>query len=146
MIPDVTFQLVGSNPPKGLEGPNVECLGFVEKITPYVQRANVVIAPMTFGHGISTKVVLGLAYGKTVLTTPPVAGGMPRPYELLSVASLNQFAEQRIKILKERPTVNAQSFEMLCQDLAWPDLIARLNQHIESSTVSPTSKPVALIG
>ena len=131
VIPNVTFQLVGSDPPEDLSGPNVDCLGFVENITPIVQRANAVIAPMPFGHGISTKVVMGLAYGKAVLTTPQVAGGMPRDYEQLQVAPIEQFSQKLIEILRASPTVSDRGFETLCQDLAWPDLIARLHFRIE---------------
>lgn len=134
-FPNAKFQLIGSNPPDDITGSNVgsniECLGFVENISPHVQRANVVIAPMNYGHGISTKVVLGLAYGKAVLTTPQVAGGMPRQYEQLSVAPIEQFAQQLIELLRTQPTASSQGFETFCKDLAWPDLMAQLHQHIE---------------
>ena len=131
VFPDVTFQLVGSNPPKDLAGPNIDCLGFVEEIAPVVQRANVVIAPMPFGHGISTKVVMGLAYGKPVLTTPQVAGGMPRQYESLSVAEIDNFSDRLIDLLKNPMKFGEQDFSTLCKDLAWPDLMARLHRRIE---------------
>lgn len=131
VIPDVVFQLVGSDPPKDLAGPTVECLGFVENITPVVRRATVVVAPMPFGHGISTKVVMSLAYGKAVLTTPQVAGGMPREYEQLRVAPIEQFAQKLIEMLKMALVVSDRGFETLCQDLAWPDLIERLHFRIE---------------
>ncbi len=144
VMAEVTFQLVGSHPPENVKGANIQCLGFVDDIAPHIQRANVVIAPMPFGHGISTKVVLGLAYGKTVLTTPPVAGGMPRCYESLHVAPLDRFAERLVELLKARPTVSAQAFETLCQDLAWPNLMAQLSQQIEADT--PVSQPLALMG
>ena len=139
MLPGVTFQLVGSDPPEDLVGPNVDCLGFVEDIAPIIQRANAVIAPMPFGHGISTKVVMGLAYGKAVLTTPQVAGGMPRDYEQLQVAPIEQFAQKLVEMLGASSGVSNTAaeqlrqcdFETLCQDLAWPDLIARLHFRIE---------------
>ena len=140
IIPNAKFQLIGSDPPPDIAGPNIECLGFIENISPFVQRANVVIAPMPFGHGISTKVVLGLTYGKTVLTTPQVAGGMPRQYEQLHVASIDDFANKLITLLRAQPTVSRQDFETLCQDLAWPDLMARLHHRIEALTQPQVSE------
>lgn len=134
VFPDVVFQLVGSYPPEGLAGPNVECLGFVEEIGPVVQRANVVIAPMPFGHGISTKVVMGLAFGKVVLTTPQVAGGMPRQYEGLRVAEIEDFVDGLVELLKRPVRVGAGAFVRLCGDLAWPDLMGRLYGGIEGET------------
>lgn len=131
VFPDIVFRLVGSNPPDDLAGPNVECLGFVEEIAPVVQRANVVIAPMPFGHGISTKVVMGLAYGKPVLTTPQVAGGMPRQYEGLRVAEIENFTAGLIELLRVPLVVGEDEFAALCGDLAWPDLMERLYRRIE---------------
>ena len=68
--PDTRFQFIGAEPPDDLSGPHIECLGFVDDLKPYLHRANLLLAPMQFAYGMSTKVVLGLAYGKTVLTTP----------------------------------------------------------------------------
>jgi hypothetical protein len=131
VIPDVIFQFVGASPPSDLQGPNVELTGFVDAIDPYLQRANLVIAPMPFAHGISTKVVLGLAFGKTVLTTPQVAKGMPRSYPHLFTAPLEDFADHIVTLLKTRPAVDKSEFEQLEHDFAWPNLLMQLQQKIE---------------
>jgi hypothetical protein len=136
LFPDVTFQFIGADPPSDLQRPNVELTGFVDEIEPYLQRANLVIAPMPYAHGISTKVVSGLAFGKTVLTTPPVVKGMPNTYQQLHAAPLENFAEQVIELLKQNPTVSSDEFTKLKQDFAWPDLLTHLHQKIEVSCCS----------
>jgi polysaccharide biosynthesis protein PslH len=135
IFPDVIFQLIGADPPSDLNGPNVELTGFVDEIDPYLQRANLVIAPMPYAHGISTKVVSGLAFGKTVLTTPAVARGMPSTYQQLHAAPLEGFADKIIELLQQQPTLNTSEFTKLKQDFAWPDLLTQLHQKIEVSCI-----------
>lgn len=132
-FPDVIFQLIGAHPPSDLQGPNIELLGFIDHLDPYLHRANLVIAPMPYAHGISTKVVTGLAFGKTVLTTPAVAQGMPKLYQHLHVASLGDFADTIIELLEKDPDINTSKFTTLKQDFGWPDLLTLLQQKIEAS-------------
>jgi polysaccharide biosynthesis protein PslH len=135
IFPDVVFQLIGADPPTDLKGSNIELTGFVDEIDPYLQRANLVIAPMPYAHGISTKVVSGLAFGKTVLTTPAVAKGMPSTYHQLHAAPLEDFADKIIELLKRHPSLNSDEFTKLKQDFAWPDLLTQLHQKIEVSCI-----------
>jgi glycosyltransferase involved in cell wall biosynthesis len=134
---DVKFQLVGAEPPTDLEAPNVEYPGFVDDLAPYLRRANLVIAPMPFGFGMSTKIVSALAFGKTVLATPQGAGAIPRKYPGLAVAPLDAFPQKIVELLGSRPAPNAGGFETLCNDFAWPGLIARLHQRMEERCCRP---------
>jgi hypothetical protein len=132
-LPNIIFQLVGNSPPKDLQpSKNVEVAGFVDDLSLYWQRSNLVIAPMPFAHGISTKVILGLAFGKIVLTTPQVAAIMPQLYQNLHSAPLEDFAERITELLTtaSASTLSAGEFKTLCQDFAWPDLIKRLHRRI----------------
>jgi glycosyltransferase involved in cell wall biosynthesis len=129
--PDVKFQLVGADPPRHLQTPHVEYPGFVEDLAPYFRRANLVIAPMPFGFGMSTKIVSALAFGKTVLATPQGAGAIPRRYRRLVVAPVEAFPDKIVELLATGPAVETDGFSDLCQDFAWPNLMARLYQRIE---------------
>ncbi len=131
--PDTQFQLIGADPPMDLQQPrtNLECLGFVDDLRPYWQRAQVVLAPMTVAHGMATKIITALAYGKTVLTSPQGAGSIPRHYRQLRVAPLNAFATQLIELLDAPPLAAPGDFDALCNDFGWPSLIDRLYKRIE---------------
>jgi Glycosyl transferases group 1 len=133
--PDTKFQLIGANPPEDLKGPNVECTGFVDNLAPYLQRANLVIAPMPFAHGMATKIVLALAFGKTVLTTPEGLGAIPQKYRQIVMASLEAFPSTIVQSLAGRPSVDAGQFDALCREFAWQNLIARLYRRMEASAV-----------
>ena len=128
---DVRFRLIGADPPSDLAAPNIECLGFVDDLTPDLRRANLVIAPMPFAQGMATKVVSALAFGKTVLATPEAAAGIKRKYRQLNVAPLERVSRRIVELLEERPAVDTGEFEALCDEFAWPNLMARLCRRIE---------------
>ena len=129
--PDTTFQLIGADPPEDLKGPNVECTGFVDDLAPYLRRANLVIAPMRFAHGMATKIILALAFGKPILATPEGVGAISREYRQLVVAPLGSFPAKIVELLATHPAVDTAEFRALCAEFAWPNLMDRLHQRIE---------------
>jgi Glycosyl transferases group 1/Glycosyltransferase Family 4 len=129
--PYTKFQLIGANPPEDLKGPNVECSGFVDDLAPYLRRANLVIAPMPFAHGMATKIVLALAFGKTVLATPQAVGAISQKYRQLVVSPLAAFPSSIVQLLAHRPSVDATQFAALCEEFAWQNSIARLHRRME---------------
>jgi glycosyltransferase involved in cell wall biosynthesis len=114
-------------------GPNVECFGFVDDLAPYLRRANLVLAPMLFAHGMATKVIHALAFGKTVVSTPEGANAIPRKYPHLVVVPIDAFASTIVELLSGYALMEAHEFEDLCNHFAWPGLIAQLYQSIEQS-------------
>jgi glycosyltransferase involved in cell wall biosynthesis len=134
---DVKFQLVGADPPPSLQVCDIECAGFVQDLGPYLRRANLVIAPMPFGFGMSTKLVTALAFGKRVLATPQALGAIPKRYSGLTVAPLEQFPEKILELLAAPPEPDAESFAALCNDFAWPVVIKRLYERIEERCGRP---------
>jgi glycosyltransferase involved in cell wall biosynthesis len=139
--PEIKFQLIGANPPSDLKAPNVECPGFVDDLGPYLRRANLIIAPMPFAHGMATKIILAMAFGKTVLTTPEGAGSISRNYRQIVLAPLDAFPATILQLLKTRPAVDAAQFGDLCHEYAWPNLIARLYRRMEECCAQPTFIP-----
>jgi glycosyltransferase involved in cell wall biosynthesis len=130
--PDVRFQLIGADPPSDLKGSAIDCRGFVDDLNPYMKRANLVIAPMPFAQGMATKIVSALAFGKTVLSTPEAATGIPRKYRQLEVAPLDAFPRSIVELLESRPAVDTREFRALCDEFAWSNLMARLYERIEA--------------
>lgn len=136
---DVKFQLIGADPPVDLRGPNVDCLGFVDDLGPYLKRANLVVAPMAFAHGMATKIVTAMAFGKTILATPEGAGAISRKYRQLVVAPLETFPATIVELLATRPAIDRGQFTELCEEFSWSSLIARLHRRIEECCVLPTA-------
>jgi hypothetical protein len=131
MRSDVKFHLIGADPPSDWRGANIDCPGFVDDLKPHLKRANLVIAPMPFAHGMATKIISALAFGKTVLATPEAAAGIPSGHRQLVIAARDAFARTIVELLACRPAVEASGFAALCTEFGWPNLISRLARRIE---------------
>ena len=104
--PDAVLQLVGDKPPasvRRLAGHGVTVTGRVEDVTPYLDRAAVVVAPLRLGGGMRVKVLEALAAGKAVVATPLAAEGLAtRDGEHLLIADADdQFADAITRVLDD---------------------------------------------
>lgn len=77
--PGVRLSIIGPSPPtevRALAGGDIRVQGMVEDLTPYFERAAVVVAPLRIGGGMRMKVVEAMAFGRCVVTTPRGAEGI----------------------------------------------------------------------
>ena len=78
-IPEARLELVGDRPGeevRRLEGGNVAVHGSVPDVTPYLNRAAVVVAPLRLGGSMRGKVLEALGAGKALVATPRAAEGV----------------------------------------------------------------------
>jgi len=72
--PDAQVYIVGKDPPRELlalgQNPAVHVTGTVEDMRPYLHRATVALAPITYGAGIQNKVLEAMACGTPVVCSP----------------------------------------------------------------------------
>jgi polysaccharide biosynthesis protein PslH len=76
---DAVLRIVGPNPPAHwyrLEDAGVRVTGVVPDVGPYLDRAAVVLAPLSIGGGMRVKVMEALAGGKAVVATPLALEGL----------------------------------------------------------------------
>jgi len=134
---DVIFRLVGAGAPEDWEGGNVQVAGFVDDIVPEYRRAHLILAPMPYGAGMATKVVQGLAFGKTVLATEGGAGSISRRFRQMVVAHLDRFPAEILRLLPVAKSVDSGDFAALRAEFGWPDLMVRLEQRLERVLPQP---------
>jgi len=71
--PEVKLWIVGKDPPGKIismgQDPSIEVTGMVPDIRPYLQRATVAVAPLTYGAGIQNKVLEAMACATPVDST-----------------------------------------------------------------------------
>jgi polysaccharide biosynthesis protein PslH len=88
--PSVALEIVGESPPPellALGGGPIRVTGAVPSVTPHLDRAAVVMAPLQLGGGVRVKVLEALAAGKAVVASPLAAEGVgARDGEQLIVA------------------------------------------------------------
>jgi glycosyltransferase involved in cell wall biosynthesis len=78
-LPGVRFYAVGSKPPaeiQALESEDIIITGFVEDLTPLLDKMRISVAPLRYGAGIKGKIGTAMAVGLPVVATSLAAEGM----------------------------------------------------------------------
>lgn len=106
-IPDVKIYIIGVSPPGILnqlakENKNIEVLGYVNDIRPYMDGAMVYIAPIKSGGGTKLKILTAMAMGIPVITTSIGAEGIEAidGVHLLVANGPEEFAERTVELLQ----------------------------------------------
>ena len=74
--PELVLHLVGEGLPDDVVGPGAVATGWVDDLTPYLDAAAVVVAPLSSGGGMRVKVLEALAAGKAVVSSPLAVDGV----------------------------------------------------------------------
>ena len=77
---DMQLYVVGASPPEKLlnkQSANVQVAGFVEDVTPFLERTLCMVAPLIGGAGIKIKVLSAMSAGVPVLTNHIGVEGIP---------------------------------------------------------------------
>lgn len=126
--PRVKLLLVGEAPPDAvtrLSHDNVVVTGRVPDVTPYLESAAVVVAPVRTGGGMRQKVLHALAMGKAVVTTSLGAEGLlgePSTLPLLAADSAERTAEHIVHLLghpDERDVLGVRARDFVAQHHSW---------------------------
>ena len=106
--PDVKLWIVGKDPSRDIQAlnhhPNVTVTGTVADIRPYLQRATVAVAPITYGAGIQNKVLEAMACATPVVTSPHTVSALTAvPDRDLLVAADAETFSQSVMYLLDNP-------------------------------------------
>lgn len=105
--PEMKLMVVGKDPPRELlalaENPAVRVVGSVPDLRPYLQRATLAVAPITYGAGIQNKVLEALACATPVVATPLAVSALniQRGEEILVAEEPRAFARQVLMLLDD---------------------------------------------
>lgn len=107
ILPGVRTRVIGSNMPeavRALASPQLEMLGFIEDIEPYLQTARVSIAPLRYGAGVKGKVNEAMNYGIPVVATACAVEGMhlQAGLEVMVAEDPRAFAEAIAMVYKDQ--------------------------------------------
>ena len=114
--PNTRLWIVGKDPPKEIKSlainPNILVTGTVRDIRPYLQKATIALAPLTYGAGIQNKVLEAMASYTPVVVTPQ------------AVSALNVHSGRDVIISKE-PEPYAKSVIDLLENPDYRNIIGR---------------------
>lgn len=133
--PDVRLDIVGKDPPEEIVklalNPAVRVTGTVEDLRPYLRRASVAVAPITYGVGIQNKVLEAMACGTAVVTTPQAVSALEvqNEKEVLVAQDAEDFCRAVLSLLDE--PVRRQQLEQAGRAYVekrhhWGDITSRL--------------------
>ncbi|MDX6677756.1 MAG: polysaccharide biosynthesis protein PslH [Solirubrobacteraceae bacterium] len=126
--PGVRLELVGGSPPQellALAGDAISVPGEVASVTPHLDRAAIVVAPLTLGGGMRVKVLEALAAGKAVVASTRAAEGITAHAgeELVVVDGARATAQAITRLLddpagRRRMAERARAWAL--RELSWP--------------------------
>jgi glycosyltransferase involved in cell wall biosynthesis len=126
-VPQARLDIVGHEPGdevRALGGGPISVHGSVPDVTPYLDRAAVVVAPIRLGGSMRMKVLEPLAAGKAVVATPRAAEGVeatPGEHYILA-ADEDELVEALVDLLldrERRTTLGASARRWAEQNLGW---------------------------
>lgn len=133
-IPDVTLSIVGQQPHPRLDHlksmSNIRVTGFVDSVLPYLQKANVYVAPLRMGSGTRLKLLEAMAAGCTIVATSTASAGLSENIkETMVIADdPDEIAQAVINLLKspERDTLRETVRQRVREQYDWSVLIPHL--------------------
>jgi glycosyltransferase involved in cell wall biosynthesis len=138
-IPQLMLYLVGDEPPKRirrLATSDIIVTGRVPDVTPYLDSAALVVAPLRLGGGMRVKVLEAIAAGKPLVATPLAIEGLDlvNGEHLLLADSDEQFSEALIQLLTDadkRVSLGTRDRAWARVNLSWEKSIARYEELYE---------------
>ena len=126
-FPGARLYIVGSDPPAALlrrASDNVMVTGYVQDVTPYLDRAALVVVPLSLGGGMRVKVLEALAFGKAVVATRLATEGLALTNgEHVALAETDAEFETAITELllssQQRAAMAAAARAWACANLRW---------------------------
>lgn len=129
----VHLTIVGANPPPAvlaLGSDSVTVTGFVPAVSPFLDRAAVVLAPLRTGSGMRVKLLQALARGKAVVATSLGAEGLAADAPLLVADSAPQIAEAVVTLLADvetRRALGRRAHDFVAEHHTWQGFATRLS-------------------
>ena len=139
-VPDVRLYIVGQKPHASLESlrdqPHVELTGWVPDVQPFLQAADVYVAPLRMGSGTRLKILEAMAAGCAVVATTVAASGLDKQAKrsLILADDERAFAQAVVALLHDadRRTTLGQAAQADVRRLYdWKTLIPCLLQTYE---------------
>jgi sugar transferase (PEP-CTERM/EpsH1 system associated) len=136
--PDVKLWIVGKDPTQEIKDmaahPNITVTGTVPDLRPFMQRATIAVAPLTYGAGMQFKVIESMACSTPVVATPLAVSALTDvvyDQDVLVAQEPQDFADKVIRLLddaRQRQIVGESGRCYVEQHFSWDRLVAQLEE------------------
>lgn len=121
-LPDLRLKIIGSKVPSWLTNlmhPNIDVIGWVERVEPFYATTRVSIAPLRYGAGVKGKVGEALSLATPMVLTNIAAEGM-------------SLINRQNALIEDEPERFASAIiELMQDDALWKELSSNGKLHIE---------------
>jgi len=155
----VRLALVGTSPPDELrrlagERDDVIVTGRVPAVEPYLDQADVVVAPLRVGGGVKVKVLEALSRGKAIVATSVAAQGFGADARssMHNADEPESFAAAAVHLLQspaERARLEAAALRLAARLPSWDDAAQALHgcyREVTEVAVRPVSESTSVVG
>lgn len=145
-IPQASLTICGNRPTAAVrrlaKRPGVEVTGWVPDIRPYLDRAEVFVAPLRIARGVQNKVLEALAMGLPCVASTAAWTGtlIPRGTGILVGDDPNEFAAHIVRLLRDpalRTEMAVKAREAAEIKHRWEEQLAALDQVVAAVTAWP---------
>lgn len=147
-VPDAVFKIIGQDPPPELveianRESDIQVLGYVDDIRPYVAESAVYVVPLRVGGGTRLKVLDALSQGKAIVSTSVGCEGIEVTHgENIFIEDDDYaFADRVIELFNDEPLrskLGAQARLLAEKKYAWESIGDTLNEAYKAICVSKT--------
>lgn len=143
-VSDVSFSIVGSNPPEAIkklaQENGAKTTGYVPDTRPIVSQAEVFVVPLRIGGGTRLKILEAMAMGKAIVSTSIGCEGIGAEHEknILIADSQEDFAKSVIRIFNDttlRDNLGVAARKFVEKNYSWENIGQKLNTIIEEEVV-----------
>jgi len=109
IIPDITADIIGANPPKELvalekKDSSFRVHGFVDNILPFMKQSNIYVCPIKDGGGTKLKILDALSMGMPIIAHPVACEGIDvkEDHDILFASTADEFANKIEHLINNR--------------------------------------------
>ncbi len=163
-VPDVNLNIVGADPVPAVqslaEDPSVQVLGRVPNLRPYINQAQIAIAPMRIAAGLLNKVLEGMSMGLPMVISSIANEGIQAVdgKHVLIADKAEDFANKIVHLLNEperRKQLGAAARDFIVKEWSWEkhfqdleqmfcDLVAQSPHSVERQASRPPKRSANL--
>jgi glycosyltransferase involved in cell wall biosynthesis len=148
--PGARLWVVGQLPPPAITeraSEDVIVTGLVDDVRPYLERAEVVIAPLRIGGGTRLKIVEAMSMGKAIVSTSLGAEGLDVRHgvDLLLGDTAEEFATQTLRVLDDAALsmrLGASARHLAESKYSWHDAADRIERFYHELPSPARSAPL----
>jgi len=145
-IPDLKFYIVGTNPTKKIKklkiNKNIKITDYLKNPYEILRKSKLIVVPLRFGAGIQNKVLESMALGKTIITSPIGAQGIPEAksgehFEVIKEDRPGIWAEKILTLLfnsRKRNDLGEKAKKLIEENYRWEKIGDKLLDIINELT------------